>query len=201
MNIYCDESGGIGRGVMTLAAVTISPEAAQQILADFRKMTGLRSELKGSRIDLEERAYFYELFVAANARATVGVAISALKPVPGEDRGEHDQEVYAALFNDVIGAMLLETGGCAEIIFDDGRYDPKTLASVQADLAAMVGTCGKVGIEVSHHLAGLQIADVVANSFFNRALVSERQGQFIAMLQPHLDSDRIKMRILPDVDV
>jgi hypothetical protein len=196
VNIYCDESGGIGRGVMTLAAVAISESDAEALLLEFKRATGLRSELKGSRIDLDERAYFLKLFEQANARARVGVAIHALKPQPGEDRGAHDQKVYTDLFEMVLGAFLPETGGCAHIIFDEGRYSPVMLNGLRQDLADMVGALGKVDMDASHHRAGLQIADVLANSFFNRALVSERQGRFLTLLQPFLESEQIRLQIL-----
>lgn len=61
MPIYCDEWGGVGRGVMTLAALSISVETADDILLRFRQINGLKGELKGSRIDLAERALLFEL--------------------------------------------------------------------------------------------------------------------------------------------
>jgi hypothetical protein len=196
MNIYCDESGGVGRGVMTLAAVAITADAATDLLAQFRKATGLRSELKGSRIDLEERATFLDLFAKAEAKAIVGLAISAVQPRGGQDRGELDQAVYRALIEDVLGAWLPESGGCVQIVLDDGRYDALTMAGMRADVVALLGSFGTARMEVSHHEAGVQIADVVANSFFNRALSSDRQEQFGALLAPHLESGRMRMRVL-----
>jgi Protein of unknown function (DUF3800) len=196
MNLYCDESGGVGRGVMTLAAVSITAEAATDLLMQFRKATGLKSELKGSRINLDERAYFFDLFEKANAKAIVGLAISAVHPPPGGDKGDLDQAVYAALIEDVLAAWLPESGGCIEIVLDDGRYDALTMATMRADVAAMLGNFGTARMEVSHHVDGVQIADVIANSFFNRALATERQAQFAALLAPHLESGRIRMRVL-----
>ncbi len=196
MHIYCDESGGIGRGVMTLAAVTIEPDAAADMVNRFRAATGLKSELKGSRIDLDERAYFLNLFAESQARATIGLAITALKPSPEDDRGDHDRNIYAALLDDVVGALLPETGGCAQVIFDDGRYDAAALSGIRADVAAMLGGLGTARMALSHHLDGLQIADVIANSFFNRALVSERQPRFIELLAPFLERKQFRMRIL-----
>ena len=68
MTIYCDESGGLNAGAMTFAAVMLSSEAAAAIHARFRAVTGLRGELKGSRISLTERAYLLELFDRAGGR-------------------------------------------------------------------------------------------------------------------------------------
>jgi hypothetical protein len=198
MPIYCDESGGVGRGVMTLAAVDITAEEAGAILARFRAVTGYLGELKGSRIDLAERSLLFELFKDSSGTATVGIAISALAPDPGGDLGDHDISIYAALLNDVVGAMLPEVLSCDSVIIDDGRYGIDTLSKVRDDIGRLVGPCGTAQLELSHRLAGLQIADVIANSFFNRALVNDRQGRMAAITAPALESGQIKMRVLPD---
>lgn len=196
MPIYCDESGGVGRGVMTLAAVHIEAAAADTLLDRFREVTGRSDELKGSRIDLSERAYVWELIAHTGAQVTIGIALSALKPKEGEDRGDHDIAIYAELLNDVIGSMLPQTGGCAHVIIDDGRYGPETLQLVRDDIGKLVGPCGQASLELSHRSPGLQIADVIANTFFNRALVNDRQARMAAIAQPLLDSGQIKLRLL-----
>lgn len=185
---------------MTLAAVAIEQDDADALLLRFREVTGLTSELKGSRIDLAERALFFELFDRSGARATVGIAISALRPALGEDRGDHDKDVYMALVEDVLGSMLPESGGCLEVVMDDGRYDQPTQVAIRADIGRIIAPLGLASLGLSHHLAGLQIADVVANSFFTRALVSDRQARMAAIVQPLLDSGRIRMRVLDAAD-
>ncbi|MCC6478710.1 DUF3800 domain-containing protein [Sphingorhabdus sp.] len=196
MPIYCDESGGVGRGVMTLAAIDIDEASAETLIARFRAVTGYHGEVKGSRIDLAERALLFELIKDSEARICIGIAISALVPDKNADRGDHDIDVYAALLEDVVGAMLPDTPGCDSVIIDDGRYGPDTLAAIRADIAQLVGPCGTTQLELSHRLAGLQIADVIANSFFNRALVTERQGRMAAIAAPLLESGQIRMRVL-----
>jgi hypothetical protein len=184
---------------MTLAAVCIEPAIADQLLTDFRRETGLGSELKGSRIDLDERALFFDLFERSTARAMVGVAISAVKPALGEDRGDHDQLVYAALLDDAVAALLPKALGCTDVIIDDGRYDQATLAPIRTEIARLIGPCGLASLELSHRSAGLQIADVIANTFFNRALVSPRQGRMADAVAPFLESGKIEMRVLDPV--
>lgn len=196
MPIYCDESGGVGRGVMTLAAVDIAADEADALLTRFRAATGYLGELKGSRIDLVRRGLFFELLGASEANATVGIAISALKPDANEDRGDHDIATYAALLNDVVGVMLPDVVSCESVIIDDGRYGPETLSKVRDDIGRLVGPCGTAQLELSHRLAGLQIADVIANSFFNRALVNDRQGRMAAVVAPLLENGRIRIRVL-----
>ena len=116
---------------MTLAAVDISAADADAILSRFRALTGYLGELKGSQIDLAERSLFFELFKDSEAKASVGVAISALKPAPKEDRGDHDIVVYSALLDDVVGAMLPDIPVCDSVVIDDGRYSPATLAKIR----------------------------------------------------------------------
>jgi hypothetical protein len=181
---------------MTLAAVNIECDAADSLLQTYRDTNKITGELKGSRIDLSERAFFYELFETSNATATVGIAISALKTRPGKDKGDHDIAVYSALLDDVVGAALSQSPLCAQVTIDDGRYGPKTLALVRSEIAAMVGPYGLTRLELSHRSAGLQIADVIANTFFNRALVNDRQARMAATVQPFLDSGKIILRLL-----
>lgn len=196
MQIYCDESGGIGRGVMTLAAIAIAIDDANMLLERFCKQTGLTSELKGSRIDLPERAIFLDLFSRSSGKAVVGFSTTALRPQQGEDRGSLDRRVYARLLNEAVRVLLLESGGCASIMIDDGRYAPATLALIRDDIASLVGPCGNAALELSHRSAGLQIADVIANTMFNRALPSVRQQKFLAMTHPLLTSRQIRLELL-----
>jgi hypothetical protein len=153
-------------------------------------------ELKGSRIDLAERALLFELLEPSDWSATVGIAISALTPDQDADRGDHDAAIYATLLEDVIAAMLPATGGCASVIIDDGRYGPDTLSRIRKDIADVIGPCGTALLDLSHRLAGLQIADVIANTFFNRAMVTERQGRMAAIVAPFLETGKIKLRLL-----
>jgi hypothetical protein len=196
MTIYCDESGGIGRGVMTLAAILIDDDVAENMLLRYRSLTGLTGELKGSRIDMPERAIFFDLLARTNAQVAVGIAISALKPTGGADRGAHDVAVYADLMNDTIGALLTGNGECTSVVMDAGRYDDKILGKVRNDIAALIGPWNAAHMAESHRMAGLQIADVIANSFFNRAFVNDRQSQMAALVQPCLDSGQIALKLL-----
>ncbi|MFN3619489.1 DUF3800 domain-containing protein [Sphingorhabdus sp.] len=196
MSIYCDESGGVGRGVMTLAAISIDDETADAVVKRFRAITGLSSELKGSRIDLTERGLLFELLGQKSWTAIVGVAISALVPEAGQDRGSHDTDIYAQLLNDAVAGLIERADECVQVIIDDGRYGPETLALIRRDIADSIGPCGTASLELSHRLPGLQIADVIANTFFNRAMATERQGRMAAIVAPFLDSGKIKLHVL-----
>jgi hypothetical protein len=182
---------------MTLAAIAIDSDAADDVLSRFRHGHGLTGELKGSRIDLTERAALYDLLATVKWHAIVGVAISALQPGAGEDRGDHDIATYARLLEDSITAMVPDTATCANVVIDDGRYGPQTLSHIRDAIAAMIGPCGMAQLELSERSAGLQLADVIANTFFNRALPNDRQGAMGAIVAPLLESGQIVMRVLP----
>ncbi len=199
MHIFCDESGGIGRGVMTLAAIRIEPNSADGVLSRFRAVTGIDDEVKGSRISLGERGFLFELLERTAFIATVSVAVSALRAKPGQDRGDQDVEVYAALLQDAVESLMPDGGDCVEVTIDDGRYSPVTLAGVRNDIGRLIGPCSSAALELSHRSAGLQLADVVANSFFTRALAGERQMRMNALLEPFLQSGRVKLQVLEGI--
>ncbi len=196
MPIYCDESGGVGRGVMTLAAILIGDEDATSVLHRFREITGLASELKGSRIDLAERALLFEILSHYDWHAAVGIAISALVPESGQDRGDHDTGIYARLLNETVSSMMAVTDACASVIIDDGRYGPETLSIIRRDIIDAISPCGTASWDISHRVPGLQIADVIANTFFNRAMVTQRQARMAAIVAPFLESGQIKLHLL-----
>lgn len=193
MQIYCDESGGISTGAMTFAGVRISPEDADALLARFKLVTGIRGEMKGSRISLSERGLFFELLDRFNGRAIVAQALrNGIQPQPKN----HDLRVYAALLEDVVGAWLPELEGCVEVVIDDGRYDPATLALVRTDIAALVGPCGGARLDDSRRSAGIQIADVIANSAYNLAIASPRAERIQRILDPFLSQGLLRVRTL-----
>jgi hypothetical protein len=196
MPIYCDESGGVGRGVMTLAAISVEDDDADAVVARFREITGLAGELKGSRIDLAERGLLFELLGQKPWTATIGIAISALAPNPDEDRGTHDIDIYVQLLEKAVTHMIKGSDHCVQVVIDDGRYGPETLALIRKDIADFIGPCGTAALDLSHRRSGLQIADVIANTFFNRAMATERQGRMAAIVAPFLESGKISLRVL-----
>ncbi len=184
---------------MTLAAVSLPLEICNEVLSRFRAITGIEEEVKGSRISLGERGFLFELLAQTCFRATVSVAISALKADPGQDRGDHDADIYALLLQDAVGSMISEGSICASVTIDDGRYGSEILNHVREDIGKLIGPCGEAKLELSHRLAGLQIADVVANTFFTRALPGDRQSKMDSLVRPFIDREQIILRILPDL--
>ena len=194
MTIYCDESGGFNAGAMTFSAVMLTPQAATEIHERFRGVTGLRGELKGSRISIVERAYLLELFDRAGGRAWVAVASrDKLAQNPGGTLPS-DLALYAGLLNLAIGRWLPETGGvCTDVVIDDGRYDPKILAHVREEIQEGLGQWGRASLADSRRSDGVQIADVIANSLFNITVGSQRAHRIQRILDPMLASKAVRI--------
>lgn len=193
MTIYCDESGGLSAGAMTFAAVMLTPEMAAGIHTRFRAATGLRGELKGSRISMVERAYLLELFDRAGGRAWVAVAESA-KVTAAAKTPPTDLALYAALLDSAVARWLPETGGvCTDVVIDDGRYDPAILIRVRDAIHAGLGGWGRASLADSHRSEGVQIADVVANSLYNVTARSPRAKRIGLILEPLLASRAIRV--------
>ena len=194
MTIYCDESGGLNAGAMTFAAAMISPEAAAAVHARFRAVTGLRGELKGSRISLTERADLFELFDRAGGRAWVAVAKRERLTLPPDGTPASDLALYAALLDLAVGSWLPETGGvCTDVVIDDGRYDPVVLGHVRETIQAGLAGWGRASLADSRRSDGVQIADVIANSLFNITVGSPRARRIGVIVEPLIASRALRI--------
>ena len=194
MTIYCDESGGLNAGAMTFAAVMLSSEAAAAIHARFRAVTGLRGELKGSRISLTERASLLELVDRAGGRAWVAVARRETLAPPSDGKLPSDLALYTALLDLAVSSWLPETGGvCTDVVIDDGRYDPAILAGVRETIQTGLAGWGQASLADSRRSDGVQIADVVANSLFNVTIGSPRAQRIGVIIEPLLASRAIRI--------
>lgn len=194
MTIYCDESGGLNADAMTFSAVMLTPKAAADIHSRFRSVTGLRGELKGSRISVVERAYLLELFDRAGGRAWVAVAERDKLSQNSGGTLPSDLVLYTALLNLAIGRWLPETGGvCTDVVIDEGRYDPKILALVREEIQSGLGGWGRASLADSKRSDGVQIADVIANSLFNITVGSQRAHRIQRILDPMLASKAIRV--------
>ncbi|MCU0728871.1 MAG: DUF3800 domain-containing protein [Sphingopyxis sp.] len=194
MAIFCDESGGAGAGITLMAGVSLPAATADSALARIRHVLGLRGELKGSRISLAERAFVIELVMRMGARAiVVSARHSDINPAHIEPADRmSDLAIYAMLLEQLVDAWLPLTGGCAEFIIDDGRYDPRITGHLRDDVQTHLGQWGKASLVDSHRSAGVQIADVIANSHFQIATGARFAHRVEALLAPFHANGAIK---------
>lgn len=193
-SIYCDESGGIGAGAMTFAAVHIASDDAEKLLQRFRDITRHRGELKGSRIDLTERGLFFELLEKYEATALVGVIKSEDISDTVRKAGGSDLKAYNHLLHEVIDALLPRTGGCGNVVIDEGRYDPQILENARQDIADMLGNWGQARLMDSKRSIGVQIADVIANSSYNIVTGSSKADHISKIMAPMMENQRIAIK-------
>ena len=195
MPIYVDESGSLPAGAMIMAGVEIEADAALQLLDRFKSVTGLRGELKGSRIALIERAFFFELFQRFGGRAQVCIVHD--DPQRSGTRPD-DIDVYVALLTQLVNEWAPIAGECSNVIIDAGRYDAMAVETVRLNVEKLLASCGSAQMIESHRSAGVQIADVVANSFYNIAIRSARSDKIRIIVEPFIQADFIRTSNLRD---
>jgi hypothetical protein len=196
--IYVDESGSLSAGAMIMAGVEVEEAGAAALLDRFRAVTGLHGELKGSRIALIERAFFFELFERFGGRARV--CIVRMRDQPAGAAKPEDFDVYVALLTQLVDEWLPDAGDCANVIIDTGRYDAMVLEGVRQDIARLLASCGTARMADSRRTPGVQIADVVANSFYNIAIQSRRANSIHTIVEPFQGAGLIRtsrLRTLP----
>lgn len=185
---------------MVMAGVEIDKTAAEQLLQRFRAVTDLHGELKGSRIAPVERALFFELLERFGGRARICIAASKQH---GPGPHPKDFDVYVALLTQIVEEWLpeveAEDGECARFVIDGGRYDALVLESVRRDVTRLLRACGSATMIDSRRSPGVQIADVVANSFYNLAIGSGRADHIRQIVEPFLKSGVLRQSRLRDI--
>lgn len=182
---------------MCFSAVSLSPQNAEALLDRYHDITGLRGELKGSRIGLTERALFFELLHRYEGRAWVSVVRRDRLVGAGEKLPE-DIHVYQHLLEKVLEKWQAKSDpapgqASQEIIIDAGRYDADLLNQLRQEVQQRLGAWGKLGIADSRRCAGIQIADVVANSIYNLAIASNRSARIRTILAPFLRDGMVQV--------
>lgn len=178
---------------MTFTAVHISYESAEELIDNFRAATGHVGELKGSRINLAKRRKFFDLLERSDASAEVGIIKSGDVSAKIDVHYNSDIKAYNHLLHEVIDHLLPQTGGCVNVVIDEGRYDPKILEAARKDIADMLGNWGKATMIDSKRSTGVQIADVIANSCYNIVTGSSKAAQIGKFMIPMLESKRINI--------
>ena len=111
-----------------------------------------------------------------------------------------DFDIYVGLLKQLVADWLPETGGCANFIVDEGRYSALVLEQVRLDITAMLASFGTASMENSARCPGIQIADVIANSYYNLAIHSGRSRRIAAIVEPFVQAHILRSRPLTHVE-
>ena len=109
---------------------------------------------------------------------------------PGDPPADH--RVYGALLNHAVEKWLPESGGAIDVTIDDGRYDALRNIAMRDAVQKSVGQWGRARLADSRRCAGVQFADVIANSHFHVALATREVARIDALLQPLWQADIIR---------
>ena len=171
MHVFCDESGGTGRddSLFLVAAVPLSADEATRIMKKFRKATGLRGEVKGSRLSAGERMTFFELLDRSPVSKVSVVYCRGMDPLGNwalNAMAGHD--LWAEL---IVESTLWLGAGSTISISADQRYSGAKQRGVQEAITAGVAgrtRANRVMVQFidSQSSDGVQIADIIANTAY-----------------------------------
>ena len=199
LHVFLDESGGTSPAddIFLVAAVAIAPGDAVRLVKSFRKATRAVGELHGHQLDTRQRAIFLGLL--ARETASVVVACRRRDPLGGWAMSAlPEADLYGHLLAEAC-AGLPGYGGTDQLAVtpDGGRYPRARLDRVRAALAVSLAAhhAGPVDVDFrdSAAIAGLQVADILANSAFQ---MIGRAGAAGELLAPLIDAGRLRIQPL-----
>jgi len=175
VQVFCDESGGSDPAstAFLVAAAAISTADATRLVKSFRKATGFAGEVKGNKLTRAQRGAFLGLLARQADAASVVVACSRGNPVGGWAMSAlPEAELYGHMLAEACLALPgLSLARHIAITLDRLRYTKARAELVRAGVAQTIAArhpAAGVGITFgdSAELAGLQVADVVANAAY-----------------------------------
>jgi hypothetical protein len=184
VQIFCDESGGSMDpcGLFLVAAVYIKPTDAARLIKAFRKNTKISDEVKGHLLTHAQRKVFFDLLARETQTVSAVVACSRTQPRGAwAMRNLAEASLYGWLLTEACSHLLPQAPGAGHLTVtpDGGRYQKAVSDRLRVqvrDRLASAHRAAKVSVafDHSHRLAGLQIADVVANSAFQSFAAADR---------------------------
>ncbi len=203
MQIFCDESGGTdpANDLFLAATVAIPLTGATRLLKSFRKATRWTGgEVKGHRLTPEQRRVFFDLFCREDDLGSIVVSCSRRTLVGGWAMGALSEiELYGHLLREACVDLVPATSQHVTITPDGGRYKKSELHKIALHLAREVQQRSPaapvtVSFADSASVAGLQVADVVANTAFQAQTVAANAELAGTLLAPLRLTGRLVMR-------
>jgi hypothetical protein len=199
LHIFCDESGGAdpANEFFLVAAIAMPATDAARLIKSFRKAAKWPrgEEIKGHALSPAQRDIFFDL-VRRTPINSITVACNRRDAVGGWAMGTlAELDLYSHLLCEACLAMPKPDGDAVTITPDGGRYKKVELAAISARLSAAITQAGakraSVSFQNSTELAGLQIADVIANSVFQSMGASPLAEHTAQLLRPLIEAGRL----------
>ncbi len=198
MGIFCDESGGSdpSNNAFVVVAVAMAPSDATRLIKSFRKATGVVGEVKGHGLALPQRRVFFELLLQEADALSAAVASRRSEPVGGwAMRALPEVVLYEHLLAEALTSLpRLGAARHLTLTLDRPRYKKAQLHAVRSRLCEVVrarhGTPADIGFGDSAGSAGLQMADVIANSVFQMG----RSPAVADLVAPVVECGRLLLR-------
>lgn len=178
MHIYSDESGGTDAACaeFLVSAVHMAPGIAAKLMRQFRKKARPRvsDEIKGHQLTPEQRSLFFRLLSEQVSSVTVVVA-GRSQPIGGwAMRNLTEADLWIEML--IEAARTFASIGAEGMTVDRGRHNREQLRRV-LDLAEQrlrpeFGAHFRIHAAGSESAAGLQVADIVANTAYHRNSVA-----------------------------
>lgn len=196
MQIYCDESGVLSKGIFLATSAMISSHAANHLIARFRKQFKIRGEVKGTNLSPEQRAEFFKALAALEELRSVSVVCDRRTPSGGWASSTWPEEaIYERLLCQSCEALPCEGLNAISVTPDGSRYKKAKLMDIGGRIEVRLGERfqlkAKVSFADSARTAGIQVADVIANTV-HAALRDNGQSESL-LLTPLIGSGRLSV--------
>lgn len=201
MQIFCDESGGGDGDHFLVAAIMVADYCATRIVKNFKKAVKRSSEIKGHSLSERDRRIFFDILskegdafgiVVHCGRSTVigGWAMSGLSEI----------DLYGHLISEACTPIIKNASVPSIQIFPDGgRYKKVDSEKVRKTLHHRFTQTSssqakfKIAFQSSHESAGIQIADVVANTVYQFKSGSGSSGVCGEITTDLIASERLEL--------
>jgi hypothetical protein len=196
VQIFCDESGGVDGDHFLVAAITVADSCATRIVKTFKKAVKMSSEIKGHSLSETDRRIFFDILNKEGDALAIVVHCGRSSVVGGwAMRGLKEIVLYGHLISEACTPIIKSASvPSIQISPDGGRYKKSESEELRKILhRTFSGAFGsetklKVAFQSSHDSAGIQIADVIANTVYqyqsgsgSAALCGEITSNLIAL--------------------
>ncbi|WP_225040687.1 DUF3800 domain-containing protein (plasmid) [Rhizobium sp. T1470] len=169
--MFCDESGGFGGNEHSflVSAVRISDHDAGRLMKRLRKTFKAPNEIKGNSLTEKQRVTFFDMLSEIDQVAAVVTCqkTSALGAIVSKSHREH--EIFEDMLVEACDHLVDFNAPVLRIVADGGRYKRPVHDKLAINAAGRLtrdGVMANVDFARSEEIAGIQVADIIANTVY-----------------------------------